>query len=387
MAGKVNPMDAATAMIVTLFVGVAIGLLLAWFMVSGVLRNRSDSVKIYRLTPNTANEMLNILAQIGFVLDAEGKVVRASAGAALYRLVDGNHLQHEELRSIVESARHSESPVSAEVALDLGQQEPVQMVARAASFGADYVVLSLEDRTDLRRLEEVRRDFVANVSHELKTPIGAIDLLTRSIRRNSDDANKVNGYAADLAKQAERLAMMVHDIIELSRLQAAKSVSVEESTDIASAIEEAIERNAVLAETKQVKIATDLSSRHLIYGDHEQLSIAFRNLIENAINYSDAGQTVGVGIKSDGQWCTVSVKDEGVGISTEDQKRVFERFYRVDPSRSRDTGGTGLGLSIVKHIAENHHGRVEVASNLGRGSTFSIILPCAQSQTDGASKS
>ena len=122
----------------------------------------------------------------------------------------------------------------------------------------------------------------------------------------------------------------------------------------------------------------DLSGRHLVYGDHEQLATAVRNLVENAINYSDEGQTVGVGIKSDDDWCTISVKDDGTGISQDDQKRLFERFYRVDPSRSRQTGGTGLGLSIVKHIAENHHGSVEVASVPGRGSTFSLVIPSAK---------
>jgi two-component system sensor histidine kinase SenX3 len=339
---------------------------------------RSDKNKGSRLTPTSANELLNNLALTGMVLDADNKVVQASAGTTLYGLIEDNRLCHPELVKLVESARHSAAPITADVEISVRKDDILNMQAKAGNLGNNFVVLLLDDRTEAKRIDEVRRDFVANVSHELKTPIGAIDLLSRSIRRHVDEPDKVAAYAGDLAKQAERLATLVHDIIELSRYQAAKSIGVDEIIDITATVSDAIERNQVLAETKGVKVLADLSGRHLVYGDHEQLATAVRNLVENAINYSDEGQTVGVGIKSDDDWCTISVKDDGTGISQDDQKRLFERFYRVDPSRSRQTGGTGLGLSIVKHIAENHHGSVEVASVPGRGSTFSLVIPSAK---------
>lgn len=320
---------------------------------------------------------MNSLSLVGMVLDAENRVIRASNGIAIYGLIEDYALRKPELVDLVIAARQSAAAIAAEVTFLGRNGEELDMLARAASLSNQHVVLLLDDRTEAKRVDAVRRDFVANVSHELKTPIGAIDLLTRSIRRNVDDPQKVVSYASDLAQQAERLAMLVHDIIALSEVQASKNIGIEESISITPAISEAIDRNRVLAQTKGVNVLADLSSEHLVYGDQEQLATAIRNLIENAINYSDEGQTVGVGIKTEGDWCTVSVKDEGAGISPENQKRVFERFYRVDPSRSRHTGGTGLGLSIVKHIAENHHGRVELASIPGKGSTFSILIPSA----------
>ncbi len=370
-------MNNTAAIIATLFSGVVIGIFVTWLVIGGFRNRRADPNKGFRLTPSSANELLNNLALTGMVLDADNRVVRASAGTTLYGLIDDNHLSHPALLNLVQSARFSATPITADVEIEVRKDETLNMQAKVGSFGANFVVLLLDDRTEARRIDEVRRDFVANVSHELKTPIGAIDLLTRSIRRHVDEPDKVSAYAGDLAKQAERLATLVHDIIELSRFQASKSIGVDETIDITATVSDAIERNQVLAETKKVKVLADLSGRHLVYGDHEQLATAIRNLVENAINYSEEGQTVGVGIKTNDEWCTISVKDDGIGISQEDQKRVFERFYRVDASRSRQTGGTGLGLSIVKHIAENHHGRVEVASNSGRGSTFSLIIPSA----------
>jgi two-component system sensor histidine kinase SenX3 len=364
--------------IFTLFVGVLIGALLAWLIFTGAKKASRRSVRNESLTPALASELLNTLSLIGMVLDPDDQVVGASTATALYGLIDGNKLSQPKLLELVGRARLSDTSVSEEVVLGAAKDDAVDMLARAGSFGSGFVLLQLEDHTEMRLIDEVRRDFVANVSHELKTPIGAIDLLTRSIRRHVDDPEKVSAYANDLAKQAERLANLVYDLIELSRIQASKSVGIEEPIDVTAAISDAIERNEVLAETKHVRVIADLSGSHMVYGDHEQLATALRNLIENAILYSDEGKSVGVGIKSDNNWCTISVKDEGAGIRPEDQKRIFERFYRVDQSRSRQTGGSGLGLSIVKHIADNHHGRVDLASVPGRGSTFSLVIPSAQ---------
>ena len=370
--------NAPFAIISTLFIGLTVGAFITWLQMSGFRIRRADSPKSGILTAANANDLLSTLALTGLIIDADNRVIRASSGTSFYSLIEKGFLKNEQLLELVQEARESEQPISADVDIAFRGSENVHMQARAGKFGFNLVALILEDRTEAKRLDEVRRDFVANVSHELKTPIGAIDLLTRSIRRHSNEPVKVSNYAADLAKQAERLAALVHDIIELSRLQSAKGVGVSDSFDVAEAVADAIDRNESLSEEKGVSVVLELSGDYFVFGDREQLATAIRNLIENAINYSEPGQTVGIGIKSENGWCTISVKDEGVGIEPEAQSRVFERFYRVDQSRSRDTGGTGLGLSIAKHVAENHHGRVELASIPGKGSTFSLVIPSAE---------
>jgi two-component system sensor histidine kinase SenX3 len=175
----------------------------------------------------------------------------------------------------------------------------------------------------------------------------------------------------------QRLTSLVQDIIQLSRLQSAETISNAKLIDLSGVVAEAVERNHFLAETKHVRIRVDAPKGTKVYGDHEMLSTAVKNLIENAIIYSEENSQVGVGLRTVSGVAEISVADNGVGIPAEEQDRIFERFYRIDASRSRQTGGTGLGLSIVKHVAMNHRGEVRLFSQAGLGSTFTLRMPVA----------
>ena len=244
----------------------------------------------------------------------------------------------------------------------------------------DLVIVLISDESEAQRVHEVRRDFVANISHELKTPIGAISLLSEALLDSDDDPDMAKKFARDLNREAKRLAALVQDIIQLSRLQGAEVSRSAQVVAIADVIEEAVDRNAVLAAQRDVKIKVDAATGVKVLGDREMLVTAFKNLIENAIVYSDEGSQVGVGVRQKHGVAAIAVADSGVGIAPEHQARIFERFYRADASRSRQTGGTGLGLAIVKHIAIKHRGDVQLFSQPGVGSTFTFRIPIANQQ-------
>ncbi|MFM1973953.1 MAG: hypothetical protein RLZZ345_1037, partial [Actinomycetota bacterium] len=218
-------------------------------------------------------------------------------------------------------------------------------------------------------------DFVANISHELKTPIGAIGLLAETLQGATDDKEAITKFASSLQREASRLGHIVQEIIELSRLQAATEIKNSADCRLADLISDSLERVRILADSKKMRLVADLDDTIEIQVNYEQVATAVTNLFENAINYSDPGGQIGISLKRVGEFAEIVVTDSGVGIALEDQARIFERFYRVDPSRSRETGGTGLGLSIVKHIALNHGGDISVFSKPGLGSTFTLTLP------------
>ncbi|MFM6977452.1 MAG: sensor histidine kinase, partial [Micrococcales bacterium] len=263
-----------------------------------------------------------------------------------------------------------------------GRASKLWVQATAAPLGNGFVILTLDDRTEARRLEETRRDCVANISHELKTPIGAIALLAETLQDATDDPAAVQKFAASLQREANRLGHIVQEIIELSRLQSATYVADSGMVNLNEVISDAIDRTQIAADAKQMRILADTNEQVFVTGNYEQLAIAITNLIENAIIYSDANGQVGIALRNKGDMAEVVVTDSGVGIAIEDQARIFERFYRVDPSRSRETGGTGLGLAIVKHIAINHGGEISVFSKPGLGSTFTLTLPIDQKATN-----
>jgi two-component system sensor histidine kinase SenX3 len=252
--------------------------------------------------------------------------------------------------------------------------------ARAVAMGDGNVLLVIEDRTEAKRLDDTRRDFIANISHELKTPIGAISLLSETIAGASDDPAAVAKFTKSLSREAKRLSNLVKDIIQLSRFQSVELVGKADLVDLSTVVSDAVERNQVRAESRNININFDAPEGVEVFGDAEMLTVAIKNLIENAVNYSDEGSTVGVGIRESHGVAAISVTDAGIGLNEEDQNRVFERFYRVDPSRSRDTGGTGLGLAIVKHVAISHQGEIRVFSKPGVGSTFTLRLPLADTK-------
>lgn len=347
-------------------------------------RVRSDVIDKFSQAQSLSDgaaELLEVLSSAALVMNNQNYAVRATQGALTYQLLRDRSLIHDELEDIVDRARTSGKIEAIDTELEIGlRKKPSFFSVRAVEIGDGNVLLMLEDRTKAKRLDDTRRDFIANISHELKTPIGAISLLSEAIDGAKTDPRAVAKFNKQLAKEAARLSELVKDVIQLSRFQATEVAENAELVNLSKVVREAIDRNRVLAQQRGVTINADTPKGVKVYGDAEMLTVAAKNLIENAIVYSDEGSTVGVGVRKASGIATISVTDQGVGLSPADQKRVFERFYRVDPSRSRETGGTGLGLSIVKHVALSHQGEIKVFSKPGVGSTFTLRLPASDTK-------
>jgi two-component system, OmpR family, sensor histidine kinase SenX3 len=344
-------------------------------------KKQLETIEAGRAIPEGAVEILDLLTSAGVILNGSNTVVRATNGALALGLVQNRLLIHSELVRLVELVRGTGKNHSIEAELSTGLRgETIWVQARAARMENNNVMLLVEDRTEAKRLEDTRRDFVANISHELKTPIGAIGLLAEALQGATDDPAMVTKFAGNLYRESRRLGSLVQEIIQLSRLQSAELSKTGELVDLESTVHESVERNQVIAEAKNISIEVDAPSGIIVYGDHEMLTMAVKNLIENAILYSEPGSSVGIGLRAVEGIAEIAVTDHGVGIAPEDQERIFERFYRVDPSRSRETGGTGLGLSIVKHVAMNHRGEIKLFSQPGLGSTFTLRLPLAETE-------
>jgi two-component system sensor histidine kinase SenX3 len=380
---SVKNVNTPTLISLALFFGVVVGGFVVWVLSS---RSRRGKMPTTAAATNAivdgAAEVLDVLATAGIVLDGSNTVLRSTAGAQAFGLVQNRLLIHSVLVALVDRVRATGETENLETSVTTGLRGTNLWIhARAARLADRFVLLLVEDRTESKRLEETRRDFVANISHELKTPIGAIGLLAEALQDGSDDPELVKKFAGNLYRESRRLAHLVQDIIQLSRLQSAETVTNAQLIDLAGIISEAVERNLVIAENKNIKLASSAPSGIEVFGDHEQLAVAVKNLIENAVLYSDEGSQVGIGLRAENGIAEIAVTDSGVGIPAEEQERIFERFYRVDPSRSRQTGGTGLGLSIVKHIAMNHRGEVRLFSQVGLGSTFTLRIPLADAET------
>jgi two-component system sensor histidine kinase SenX3 len=334
--------------------------------------------------PAGAAEVLAVVGRAFVVVDAVDGVVRASPAAYAYGLVRGHTVVHKELLDMTAGVRRDGVILEKKLELPRGPlgQGTIIVQVRAAMLGEEYIVLLADDRTEITRTEEIRNDFVANVSHELKTPVGAISLLAEALESSADDEQAVRRFAKRMHKESGRLAALVQDIIELSRLQGASVSREGRAVDINTVITEAVDRSQLPAESKNIRIVVGDRVDATVFGDRDLLVTALRNLIDNAIRYSPENTRVGVGVRSKEGLIAVSVTDQGEGLTPEDQERVFERFYRVDAARSRHTGGTGLGLSIVKHVASNHGGEVTLWSRPGQGSTFTLRLPEMESQDE-----
>lgn len=329
--------------------------------------------------PTLAAEVLELFGSVGILLDQSNSVIRMNNRAEPFGLVSKGLLVHSELVELSQRARATSNIESFEGTLRVGlQQNKISVSAKASVVADDYVVLVLEDRTRDLRLDKVRTDFIENISHELKTPIGAISLLAEAIQGAQDDPETVKRFAKNLTKESARLTQLVQDIIELSRLQSEEVLADAEAVDLKDVITEAVDRNEQLATSRGVKVLAEKREGLIVFGNREMLTTAVKNLVENAILYSEPNSQVGLGSSVTNRVAEIAVTDSGIGISPENQKRVFERFYRADPSRSRETGGTGLGLSIVKHVAKIHRGEVKVFSQVGVGSTFTLRLPLAK---------
>jgi two-component system sensor histidine kinase SenX3 len=238
-----------------------------------------------------------------------------------------------------------------------------------------FAVVYVDDQSEHARMEATRRDFVANVSHELKTPVGAMGVLAEALLASADDPDTVRRFSDKMVAESKRLANMVGELIELSRLQGAEPLPDLEAVDVDTIVAEALSRYKVAADNADIAITTDAPTGYIVLGDQPLLVTALANLVSNAIAYSPNGSPVSISRRRRGDNIEIAVTDRGIGIAAADQERVFERFFRVDKARSRATGGTGLGLAIVKHVAANHNGSIRLWSQPGTGSTFTLSIP------------
>lgn len=322
---------------------------------------------------------LAVLRSAAIVLDEDDTVVRASAPAHALGLVRDGRIVPASIREMIAAVRRDGVILDEELEVPRGPVgSGILMVqVRVAQVTPRHVLVLAEDLTQARRIEAMRRDFVVNVSHELKTPVGALQLLAETVHDAADDPDAVRRFTDRMQAEAARLSALVHEIIELSRLQVAGAVGQVAMVDVDAVLTEAVDRARTRADAKKVRLDIGGVRGTRVLGQHDLLVTAVRNLVDNAVAYSGEAAHVGVGVREVDDLVEIAVVDEGIGIPAAEQERVFERFYRVDPARSRDTGGTGLGLSIVKHVAADHGGDVAVWSQPGRGSTFTIRLPRA----------
>ena len=324
--------------------------------------------------------VLAVLRSAVVVLDDDGVVLRASAPAYAFGIVRDGRIAPHAVLELIDDARRNSVIRDEELEVPRGPvgRGTIMVQVRVAQIGPHRMLVLVEDRTEARRVEAIRRDFVVNVSHELKTPVGALSLLAETVEAAADDPEAVRRFAGRMQRESARLSALVQEIIELSRLQVAGGLGAMTLVDVDRVVAEAVDRARTTAVAKQITIDAGGTRGETVYGGHALLVTAVRNLLDNAVAYSGAGTHIGVGVRRAGDLVEIAIVDQGIGIARTDQERVFERFYRVDPARSRDTGGTGLGLSIVKHVVADHGGDVVVWSQPGRGSTFTLRIPAAQ---------
>jgi two-component system sensor histidine kinase SenX3 len=374
----VNPIGVAIAALV---VGLAIGVLLTW----AVLRTRREEPSptfdvAEPVVPVGVAEVLSVLPSSGIVVGPHDEVLEATTPARTLGLVRGTRIAIPELLHLVRSVRREDEGRMVDLQISRGARvASTYLTARAAPLDESLILILADDQTAARRIEETRRDFVANISHELKTPIGAISLLAEAVEDAAEDPEAVRKFASRMGIESARLADLVSQIIELSRLQADDPLVHPEVIDIDEVLTDAVERRRMDAERKRITLNVAGVAGTRVLGSPRQLGVAVGNLVENAIVYSDPGARVVVAAhvqaRSDDDYVEITVSDNGIGIPAAELERIFERFYRVDYARSRANGGTGLGLAIVKHIAAIHGGDVSVWSQVGQGSTFTIKIP------------
>jgi two-component system sensor histidine kinase SenX3 len=370
-------MDSAWLVLASLALGLAVGAGFVWLLHIAARRGDHAAQVVSPTVPDGVDQVLDALESAGVVLDPSNNVIKASPGATALGLVWNGLLVHPHLVELVDRVRRGGDPITEDCELSRGPfgDVSIRLSVRVARLGSRYVLLLAEDRTESFRLDAVRRDFVANISHELKTPIGAVGLLAEALDGASDDPDQVRRFAHRLSEESQRLARITQDIIELSRLQAADALGDAERVSVKGVVSAAVDQNRVAADARHIELAMRGDKAAQVLGNEKLLVTAVHNLIANAIQYSPDESRVGIGVRTVDGIVEIAVTDQGEGIPEEDLDRVFERFFRVDQARSRNTGGTGLGLSIVKHAVQNHGGEVRVWSQPGRGSTFTIRLP------------
>ena len=307
-----------------------------------------------------------------------------SAGVSNFGVVRENRVVSEELLALVRVVRRTSQLHRGAIELPrgpIGEGKRELTITVAPLNNSGMILVLISDESEYQKVDAIRRDFVANISHELKTPIGALSLLSEAVLGAKNDPEAVVKFASKMQKESRRLTDLVQEIINLSRLQGNDPLISAYAVDVEDIIREAVNQCQTSAEGRNIEIVLGEISNTTILGDRDQLIMAFQNLIENAINYSPENTKVSVSASIIEGLVEISVADQGIGISESELERIFERFYRIDPARSRETGGTGLGLSIVKHVALNHGGDIKVWSKLNVGSTFALRLPIAPDES------
>ena len=341
-------------------------------------RTARESANSLASLPTGIVDLLEVVDAEYFLLAPGELVVRASDASSTLGMVRDGKLVSDEILNIVRACRRSQIAQEATIELPRGPigEGTHNLLVRVAPVGNQgLIAVLIFDDSEFRRLDSVRRDFVANISHELKTPIGALSILSEAVLEASDDPVAITRFASRMQTEAKRLSDLVQEIINLSRIQDEDPLKNAVSFLLSDLVLQAIDESRLAAESREIKIDFIRNNEVTVLGDESQLEMAISNLIENAINYSPDKTTVVVSLNKVDGLAELKVKDQGIGISEENIERIFERFYRVDPARSRATGGTGLGLSIVKHIITNHGGDITVWSEQGEGSTFTMRLP------------
>jgi two-component system sensor histidine kinase SenX3 len=344
------------------------------------LGKKAEKVERSNLVAPSLVAALKALDRESIILDSSGYIRYETNKISLLNLAKDNKILSEELLALVRVVRRTGKTQegSIEVARGpIGEGKRDLQITAALIDNEGSVLVIIDDEGEKQRIDAIRRDFITNISHELKTPIQALSLNSDALLEIKDEPDKVVLFANKIKTQTIRLNDLVKEIINLSKIQDSDPLDMAHNVEISNVIAEAVDQCEVLAEARKILINLDGVQNAVVVGNREQLVMAVHNLVENAINYSAEGTNVVISSKLDDGLIEILVKDQGLGIAEENLDRIFERFYRVDPARSRATGGTGLGLSIVKHVITNHGGEVKVWSSMGVGSTFAIRLPIA----------
>ena len=339
---------------------------------------RKHEVKPQREASSILFEVLKQLDQDVLLLAPGDITIFASEGIENLNILKDGRLLSPELQAIIRVVRRTGINQSGKIEVPRGPigEGVRELTVKVISLeNQSQILVLLSDESEAERVHEVRRDFVANISHELKTPIGALSLLSEAVLSAKEEPASVEKFASRMQQEAKRLTELVQEIINLSRLQDSDPLQIAEPLLVSDLIAEAVDQCLTTSEARKIGLNVSEQSDVRVFGDRDQLLMAIHNLIENAINYSPPNTNVSISTNTQADIVTVSVADQGIGIPETDLERIFERFYRVDPARSRETGGTGLGLSIVKHVAAKHGGEIKVWSSQNIGSTFALRLP------------
>lgn len=369
-------------LLLTLVVGIGVGVAVTLYVIARrkrrLARELGIGVETRSLLLADIRRLLSGVPGAAILVDSgSGRVVVASPHAYAMGVVVGQRIVIAQILAMVTAVQRSAD--LREETIDV-RRPPyasgrIELFVRVAPVNDSIALVIAEDTSGARRVEDVRRDFVANVSHELKTPVGALSLLSEAILEGADEPDEVRHFAGRMQIESARLSHLVADLVDLSRLQGDDPMQYAKAVDVDAVISEAVDSMRTTAQAKDITLVVGGDRHAMVYGVESQLVTAVRNLLANAVSYSGEGTKISVGCRIEPNHCEITITDQGMGIPVGELDRIFERFYRVDQARSRDTGGTGLGLSIVKHVCQNHGGSVSVWSVEGEGSTFTLRLP------------